>query len=255
LFLQDKKQSSSMDRAKRDAATAQLLRQGYDLLMKPLEKEIRIFRRLTICGDGQLLFLPFELLRKTEMEWGENAPNRSVGDLWEVRYLNAARDLLREHSGGGGEERKTAFLVGNPEFGLEIPSGLAWEASASEDDGILLANEIGGLDLGKTRLAILSSSELPAGGAPGGEGITELRGSLIRAGNRDVVHPLWPAGPGETAEIMERFCKRLSKGEPVPTALADARGQVFREVEREEGLFEAARRVGSFIAVSAEPSP
>ena len=348
-FLQGNEQSASMNRAKRDAATAQLLRQGYDLVMRPMESEIRVHPRLTICGDGQLLLLPFELLRKAGADWGEAPLIRPVGELWEVRYLNETRDLLRNKPRELGAEGRTAFLVGAPDFDLKIPglsgegggeksreirlapleggkeeieklkswltekkvatavvtgaeateqnvtgrmkspsilhlgtygffagqtpagpagfrAGIAlagarttlahWDPKESPGvpgDGILAAGEMADLDLGGTEVVVLAGCAAAAGESLSGAGMVGFRAALIQAGARNVVLPLWPAGGGETSDLMERFYKEMLKGKAVPAALADARGQVFREIERKEGLFEAARRAGAFIAVSAEP--
>lgn len=79
----------------------------FDLILKPLLPHLVSVRKLAICADSQLLFVPFDALHSGDEN---NAANQ-----WEITYLNAARDLLRprnEQAAAGG----TALLVGNPEF-------------------------------------------------------------------------------------------------------------------------------------------
>lgn len=93
--------------ASMDRQTDEALAECHRLMVEPLLPHIGGARDLVVCLDGQLLFLPFDGIRLVGGEL--------VGEMWEVTYVNAARDLLRDAASGEIAE-PTALLVGSPEF-------------------------------------------------------------------------------------------------------------------------------------------
>lgn len=85
---------------------------------------------------------------------------------------------------------------------LESPlllSGLAFaganrraEATVAQEDGILTAEEVAALDLGRTDWVVLSACNTGLGPSAAGEGVLGLRRSFRIAGARTLVLSLWP---------------------------------------------------------------
>jgi tetratricopeptide (TPR) repeat protein len=73
------------------------------------------------------------------------------------------------------------------------------------------------------RLAVLSSCSSAGGRVLSGEGVISVTSAFMSAGVPTVVATLWPVDDLTTARLMECFYERLSKGEPVATALAKAK--------------------------------
>ncbi len=56
-----------------------------------------------------------------------------------------------------------------------------------------------------------------------GEGLVGFAWAFLRAGAKRVVAGLWDVDDRSTAELMDRFYERLSKGEPPAQALRQAK--------------------------------
>lgn len=104
------------------------------------------------------------------------------------------------------------------------------------DDGVLLDEEIVGLDLEGVSLAVLSACDSGTGEVQRGEGVFGLRRAFLLAGARSVVASLWPVEDRAAAERMVDFHARLLGGAETPAeALRDAsRAALARR--RAEGL-------------------
>jgi CHAT domain-containing protein len=76
------------------------------------------------------------------------------------------------------------------------------EADANDDDGILTAEEIAGLDLSGAQWAVLSACDTGRGDWQAGEGVVGLRRSFQMAGARTVILSLWPVLDSVTARWM-----------------------------------------------------
>jgi CHAT domain-containing protein len=100
---------------------------------------------------------------------------------------------------------------------------LAGETPPAEaEDGLLTAEDVMGLDLLDTELAVLSACDTGSGSVRSGEGVFGLRRAFTVAGAKTLVMSLWEVPDEQTRELMEDFYRRLLAGEPRAEALRQA---------------------------------
>jgi CHAT domain-containing protein len=86
-------------------------------------------------------------------------------------------------------------------------------ASASDEDGILTAEEIAALDLSGVEWAVLSACDTGVGEIRTGEGVFGLRRAMQVAGVRTLVMSLWAVDDESTQQWMQALYKgRLTLG-------------------------------------------
>jgi CHAT domain-containing protein len=90
------------------------------------------------------------------------------------------------------------------------------------EDGILTAEDVTGLDLTGTDLAVLSACDTGVGQVKVGEGVFGLRRSFIIAGARTLVMSLWKVPDIATQELMVSFYRKVLLGMPKADALREA---------------------------------
>lgn len=98
----------------------------------------------------------------------------------------------------------------------------------TDNDGVLTALEVLGLDLTGTRLAILSACETGLGEVHEGEGVYGLRRSFQEAGAQSVVSSLWEVSDAGTQTLMAALYKRLLAGKTPHDALREAQLEMLR---------------------------
>ena len=126
----------------------------------------------------------------------------------------------------------------------------AWakgEVPPSDNDGILTAEEAGGLNLKGTWLVTLSACDTGGGEARSGEGVMGLRRGFIQAGAQNLLMTLWPVSDQTTVEIMKEFYAAAEKTGNAPRALADTQRDWLVKLRKDKGLLEAVRLAGPFI--------
>lgn len=100
-------------------------------------------------------------------------------------------------------------------------AGAATSQSGPDEDGILTALEVTGLNLQGTQLVVLSACETGRGELAAGEGVYGLRRALVLAGSQSQVISLWKVDDTATQEWMVAYYSRLLDGVPRAQALRD----------------------------------
>ena len=129
----------------------------------------------------------------------------------------------------------------------------AWgrgEVPPTENDGIVTAEEVGGLKLGDTWLVTLSACDTANGEAKAGEGVMGLRRGFVQAGAQNLLMTLWPISDETTVQIMLDFYDAAFKSGNAPQALADTQRDWLVKLRKEHGLLAAVRLAGPFIMSS-----
>jgi tetratricopeptide (TPR) repeat protein len=129
----------------------------------------------------------------------------------------------------------------------------AWsrgEVPPIENNGIVTAEEVGGLKLNGTWLVVLSACDTGSGEARAGEGVMGLRRGFIQAGAQNLLMTLWPISDQTTVQIMLDFYDTAEKTKNAPQALAEVQRDWLVKLRKEHGLLEAVRLAGPFIMSS-----
>jgi CHAT domain-containing protein len=101
-------------------------------------------------------------------------------------------------------------------------SAIVLAPGAPEEDGLLQAREIVGLDLSGL-IVVLSACRSSSGEVVAGEGPLSLARAFLQAGARAVVGNLWEVRDDEAEGTMTAFYRGLGQGQSVAAALAAAR--------------------------------
>jgi len=108
-----------------------------------------------------------------------------------------------------------------------LRSGLALaganQSGNGNDEGILTALEVAGLDLWGTKLVVLSACDTGVGVVKNGDGVYGLRRALVLAGAESQLMSLWPVSDHSTRDLMIGYYKLLIMGQ--------GRGEALRQVQ------------------------
>jgi CHAT domain-containing protein len=115
------------------------------------------------------------------------------------------------------------------------------------EDGILTAEEVGGFDLGKTWLTVLSACQTGAGEVRSGEGVLGLRRGFALAGTQYLLFTLWSVDDKATAEFMKQFYERLFQTLDPTRAFHEAQVAELVRLKQAKGPPEAALKAGVFV--------
>ena len=132
----------------------------------------------------------------------------------------------------------------------------AWkrgQVPPTENDGIVTAEEVGGLKLDGTWLVTLSACDTGTGEARSGEGVMGLRRGFIQAGAQNLLITRWHVADEETGKFMVDFYSAAHKSGNAPKALAAVQRDWLVKLRQERGLAEAVRIAGPFIMSSQGP--
>jgi tetratricopeptide (TPR) repeat protein len=124
------------------------------------------------------------------------------------------------------------------------------EVPPVENDGIITAEEVGGLKLNGTWLVVLSACDTGGGEAKAGEGVMGLRRGFVQAGAQNLLMTLWPISDETTVQIMLDFYDAALKTGNAPQALADTERDWLVKLRKERGLLSAVQLAGPFIMSS-----
>jgi CHAT domain-containing protein/tetratricopeptide (TPR) repeat protein len=129
----------------------------------------------------------------------------------------------------------------------------AWakgEVPPTENDGIVTAEEVGGLKLDRTWLVVLSACDTGGGEAKAGEGVMGLRRGFVQAGTQNLLMTLWPISDETTVQIMLDFYDAALKSGNAAQALADTQRDWLVKLRKGRGLLPAVQLAGPFIMSS-----
>jgi CHAT domain-containing protein/Tfp pilus assembly protein PilF len=124
-----------------------------------------------------------------------------------------------------------------------LRSGLAL-AGANEhkedDNGILTALEVTGLNLWGTKLVALSACDTGVGEVKNGDGVHGLRRALVLAGAETQVMSLWAVSDKGTRELMVAYYGRLKQGQGRGEALRRVQLEMLKNVNRRHPYYWAS---------------
>src|SRR6266540_1221139 len=171
------------------------------------------------------------------------ATKAALGQVRSPKLLHIATHsfFLDDQQLTSADERGARALIDDPERALQrleqsgvriesplLRSGLAL-AGANEhkedDNGILTALEVTGLNLWGTKLVALSACDTGVGEVKNGDGVHGLRRALVLAGAETLVMSLWAVSDKATRELMVAYYGRLKQGQ--------GRGEALRRVQLE----------------------
>ena len=120
-------------------------------------------------------------------------------------------------------------------------AGVAQRQSGPDEDGILSALEVTGLDLRGTQLVVLSACETGLGELFSvSEGLYGLRRALVLAGSQSQVISLWKVDDTATQELMVEYYKKLQNGTPRDQALTETQREFLQNPEYDHPYYWAA---------------
>ena len=206
---------------------------------------------------------------------GTDASEINLRSLEQAEILHLATHGFylqrKEHPGAGTraihlegkEERLDPVVASDGTLNPMRASGIAlagaqstfnsWQngtAPNPENDGILTAEEVAGLNLENTWLVTLSACETGIGEAKSGEGVFGLRRAFVQAGARNLLVTLWPVQDSSTAGFMRDFyAKCLAEGRP-SDALSETQRRWLVSLRETQGLLAAVRDAGAFVLSS-----
>jgi CHAT domain-containing protein len=158
---------------------------------------------------------------------GEEATEAAVKRARGPRVLHLAThgfflpDASAEHPPALGDMPRAGYAE-NPLLRAGLALAGANARASGDDDGILTALEVSALDLGATRLVVLSACETGLGDVQRGEGVLGLRRAFLLAGAETLVTSLWKVDDRATRELMIAYHERLRRGEGRAEALRRA---------------------------------
>jgi len=153
-------------------------------------------------------------------------------------------------------ERGAQALTDDPERALQglevrgvriesplLRSGLALAGAnehKEEDNGILTALEVTGLNLWGTKLVTLSACDTGVGEVKNGDGVHGLRRALVLAGAETQVMSLWAVSDKATRELMVSYYRMLQEGQGRGEALRQVQLEMLKNVNRRHPYYWAS---------------
>jgi CHAT domain-containing protein len=135
---------------------------------------------------------------------------------------------------------KWAAKVENPLLRSGLALAGANQGRGGDDDGLLTAMEVAGLDLWGTKLVTLSACDTGVGEVKNGEGVQGLRRALVLAGSESQVMSLWPVLDSTTWDLMVPYYKALRQGKGRSDGLRQAQLRMLRSEDCQHPFYWAA---------------
>ncbi len=133
-----------------------------------------------------------------------------------------------------------------------------WKSGNAPDpsnDGLLSAEEVVGLNLEDTSLAVLSACDTGAGEALSGEGVFGLRRGFLMAGVDHLLMTFWPIADEQTAELMTGLYEKVAESEHPVLALQQVQRESLAKWKSEVGIGTAVYLAGPFALSTSGQIP
>lgn len=208
------------------------------------------FLRNPCRSDETLYFTPLKAAR-TEAEWvsswmKEQDPSLETttalgSEATEAWFKREAAGATSLHIASHGffdlsctADEGLSEVTELPRSGIAM-AGANWssEALPGADDGLLMANEIAGLDLSSVQEVVVSACESAVGSASEGEGIFGMTRAFRLAGVRNQIVSLWPVDDSATLVWMQRFYWARSAGASTVEAVRLASVETLRSADED----------------------
>jgi CHAT domain-containing protein/Tfp pilus assembly protein PilF len=140
----------------------------------------------------------------------------------------------------GSRSSKGAAHAGEPLLRSGLALSGANRGKNGDDDGVLTALEVAGLDLYGTKLVVLSACDTGLGELKNGEGVQGLRRALVLAGSESQVISLWPVTDQGAKELMIEYYRALRRGEGRSEGLRQVQLRMLKSKNRLHPFYWAA---------------
>jgi CHAT domain-containing protein/Tfp pilus assembly protein PilF len=135
---------------------------------------------------------------------------------------------------------KWAAHIKNPLLRSGLALAGANRNESGDEDGVLTALEVAGLDLWGTELVVLSACDTGVGEVKNGDGVYGLRRALVLAGSETQVISLWPVSDKVTRELMVAYFSGLKHGQGRGEALRRVQLKMIANPKRQHPFYWAA---------------
>ncbi|MBN2226950.1 MAG: CHAT domain-containing protein [candidate division Zixibacteria bacterium] len=162
---------------------------------------------------------------------------KALGEPPAIMHLATHGFFCKDDSASGSAALSTTLLKSGLALAGANHAGEEQSANPGQDDGILTAYEVSGLNLVGTRLAVLSACETGLGDISQGEGVFGLQRAFRHAGAQAVCMSLWKVPDQETAHLMHDFYEAWLDGKSRRDALREAelRMLVYSRIQNGHG--------------------
>jgi CHAT domain-containing protein/Tfp pilus assembly protein PilF len=186
------------------------------------------------------------------------ATKAALGQVRSPELLHIATHsfFLEDQQLTSAGERGAQALTDDPERALQLleargvridgpllRSGLALAGvneHKDDDNGILTALEVTGLNLWGTKLVALSACDTGVGEVKNGDGVHGLRRALVLAGAETQVMSLWAVSDKATRELMVAYYGRFKQGQGRGEALRQVQLEMLKNVNRRHPYYWAS---------------
>lgn len=171
---------------------------------------------------------------KTKILTGKRATEAEVRNAINVKILHLASHGFFLEPGSKKKGSRKRGILENPLLRSGIALAGANQAFSAEgqDDGILTAYEVTGLNFRSTDLVTLSACETGRGEIRTGEGVFGLRRAFALAGAKNLMMSLWMVKDDITAEHMKDFYNLYIEGQTPLTALKNAQLKMIEKLRK-----------------------
>ena len=175
-------------------------------------------------------------------------------------FLNIERvappDLItRSLLQGSDELRLPPVTQENP----LLRSGLALAGfnirESGDQDGVLTALEVSGLDLRGTQLVVMSACDTGVGDIANGEGVYGLRRAFVIAGAESQLFSLWKVDDEATKDLMVSYYQKLTAGKGRSAAIRETQLEMLNSQDYQHPYYWASFvPSGNWRPIASQPS-